>query len=373
MSTKIIKSLLKRTLFKAKKGKKAGFTILELLVAIVISTFVILALLDMITDLLQSERREYGRSETQREMQMAMDFIVNDLREAAYVYTNEQINNQRTIGGIGITSLRANLPFNTKYEPILVFWKPEQINGTSVNINDTSLNSLNCDNFGSANADPVNPKRQECDQLKIRRRAYSLVVYLQVRNSDDNPDNNRWKGISRIMRYQLYKYPQNKPDSNLTKSDGYTDPTENSVSFASWPFDSRGVKISSGNINTSSTAVLVDFLDYPDRTSPGADPRDNLTVKPSECPTETYVDSTGNRREIYNRIPPSTNPNGFTNPSFMACVRSAINVSGDVSNQDIVLFLRGNPTGKGGIKVAPLLAIKTQAVARGVIDKKPAQ
>ncbi|MBD3559999.1 prepilin-type N-terminal cleavage/methylation domain-containing protein, partial [Planktothrix sp. FACHB-1355] len=333
MSTKIIKSLLKRTLFKAKKGKKAGFTILELLVAIVISTFVILALIDMITDLLQSERREYGRSETQREMQMAMDFIVNDLREAAYVYTNEQINNARTIGGVGITSLRANLPFNTKYEPILVFWKPEQIN-------DTSLNSLNCDNFGSANADPVNPKRQECDQLKIRRRAYSLVVYLQVRNSDDNPDNsNRWKGISRIMRYQLYKYPQNKPDSNLTKSDGYTDPTENSVSFASWPFDSSGVKISSGNINTSSTAVLVDFLDYPDRTSPGADPRDNLTVAPSQCPTETNSDGT----PIYKAIPPQNNPNGFTNPSFMACVRSASNLSGDVSNQDIVLFLRGNP------------------------------
>lgn len=361
MTKKTITSLLKRMLLKSKKAKNSGFTVLELLMATLIATFVILALLDMIGDLLQSERREYGRSETQREMQMAMDFIVNDLREAAYVYTNEQINNSRVIGGVTMTALRNSLPFNSAYEPILVFWKPEQIK-------DTDLNSLNCDNFGAANADPVNPKRPECDLLKIRRRAYSLVVYLQARNTVDNP-NNKWKGMSRIIRYQLYKYTGNKPDSNLTPSAGYTDPTENSVSFASWPFNNSGANQASDSMNTSSAAVLVDFLDYPDRSYPAVDPRDNLTVAPSQCPVENNTDGT----PVYKPIPPQPNPNGFTNASFMACVRSASNLSGDVSNQDIVLFLRGNPTGKAGIKVAPLLAIRTQAVARGVIDKKPAQ
>ena len=92
MAVKLFPFLLKRLRLRFGKGKTGGYTVLELLVTVVISTIIVIALVDLVVDLLQSDRREYARAETQREMQMALDYMVNDLREAAYVYDNNQLN-----------------------------------------------------------------------------------------------------------------------------------------------------------------------------------------------------------------------------------------------------------------------------------------
>ena len=340
MALKLFKILLQRFHTPSRKQKMAGFTVLELLMATLIATFVLIVLMEFIIDLLQTDRREYARNETQREMQMALDYIVNDLREAAYVYDQP-----------GVEAIKTYLPSNfavKKFEPILAFWKPETIP-------DSDLSSLNCNGF-------VQPQQSQCNLLKIKRRAYSLVVYLLVRNDENNTVTNgvpKWKGMSRILRYQLNKY-QNI--ANLQQSVGYVDPSENTVSFQTWPLNSNGISLQTSLPSDQNRPVLVDFVDFPYTPRPDglADP-DN-----TNCPDTTN----------YSRIPPENHR--FNNPSFMVCVsKSTVNLGTGTgtntssTNQDVLIFLRGNPTGKAGVKVAPLLAVKTQAVARGVIDKRP--
>ncbi len=354
MAAQLLKALLNLRKSKSKKRKKnAGFTLLELLVATLIATMIILALLDMVVDLLQTDRREYARNETQREMQMALDYMVNDIREAAYVYNETELSDVRNF-----------LDIPQEYTPILAFWKPETIA-------DTDLDDLgNCSRFGNNN-----PNRTECDQLIIRRRAFSLVVYVQKENTPQERQR-QWKGISRIERFQLNKYAQNGV-TNLRKTEKYVDPQENTVTFASWP------RIASSDPNNprggapapnagraqGSRAVLVDFVDFPttNRTDNLAPP-DN-----SRCPDENLPQA----QRVYSPIPnPSSSfSSGFNNPSFMVCVstNNTFNNGADLSNtnQDVLIFLRGNPTGKAGVRVAPLIAVKTQAVARGVVNKQP--
>ncbi|MFB2895258.1 hypothetical protein ACE1CI_20320 [Aerosakkonemataceae cyanobacterium BLCC-F50] len=348
MATKFLETILKwRNRSSKKRNKNSGFTVLELLVATLVATFVIVALLDLVVDLLQTDRREYARNETQREIQMALDFMVNDIREAAYIYDNNGLNGG---GPDNLPGIKNYVQIPDGYTPILAFWKPETIS-------DADMQDLgDCGQFGQNNE-----KRTECDLLLIRRRAFSLVIYMQKVN-DRQDALGGWKGVSRIARLQIPKYRLDGV-GDLTKTTGYTDPQENTVTFATWPLDGNRTNRQSG-IAQGTTQVLVDFVDYPteSRTSPLYS--DNLRAPDNpKCPDE----------QNYSQIPPTTGA-AFNRPSFMVCV-STNNTSGTGSdrsnaNQDVLIFLRGNPTGKAGVKVAPLLAVKTQAVARGVVDKQ---
>lgn len=145
----------------------------------------------------------------------------------------------------------------------------------------------------------------------------------------------------------------------------------NIVSFASWPYIATrgGTPAPGAGGAQGTTQMLVDFVDYP-RGAPGTRRPDNL-ISPARavCPDETLPLA----QRVYSRIP--ADGNSFNNPSFMVCV-STNNMAGaganlSNTNQDVLIFLRGNPTGKAGVKIAPLLAVKTQAVARGVVNKQP--
>ena len=360
MKAKLSHALLRQFLVGFKKKKTAGFTLIEVIVAVLIATLVLVALLDLVVDLMNTERKEYGREETQREMQMAMDFMVNELREAAYVYDAKELYDKRGTGD-SVPKVMDYLPnfkeaFGDKVEPVLVFWKPEQLpyqQGGTGNI------PTSCDSFGSATDSEPKAKWVDCNSLQVRRRAYTLVVYLLKKN--DGSDK-KWKGKARIIRYQLRKYKGNL--GNLEISKGYADPASQNTSPLNWPIDvndnNKDLRDGTAAIGAGDAAVLVDFVDHPTKE------RDDKLVIASpikEC--EEKKSSTG--ESLYSIIPPKDNGSSFDNPSFMACVSTN---SGNL-NKEVVLFVRGNPTGRAGIKVAPLLAIKTTAVARGVVDKQP--
>lgn len=357
MAAKLLKNLFRRKRVGSRKRKTAGFTLLELLISMIVAGLVITILLNLVIDLLQTDRREYARTETQREMQMAMDFIVNDVREAVYVYDNNRLNG--TVDGV--PALRNFLPaFPSGFEPVLALWRPEAID-------DSQLPT------GCNLPQPTNPSLEwtKCRNLRVKRRIVTLVVYLQAVNPPNDP---RWKGISRIMRYELRQYDiRNSGTINVNnETPGYVEPlTTEGVEFKIWPYAREGT---SGVVNKQlgrpadqNRPVLVDFVDFPTQAR-----RDNLNAPAAPtCPVTT---------SNYTLSPPPGNPSGFDVPSFAACVSSANAIAGtatggggseQTSNQDVIVFIRGNPTGKAGVKVAPLLSIRTQAVARGVVNKTP--
>jgi type II secretory pathway pseudopilin PulG len=354
MAAKLLQKILKLGGHNSRKRhKNSGFTLLELLVGTLIASFVIVGLLNLVVDLLQTDRREYARNETQREIQMALDYMVNDIREAAYIYDEFGLYGGGPDARPGIIN-NAQLPAG--FTPILAFWKPETIP-------DHDMNALgDCRRFGLSN-----PLRTECDMLLVRRRSYTLVVYLQKVNDRQEFDRG-WKGVSRISRFHVPKY---RNVANLEKSTGYVDPSENTVKFETWPIRGDGTPAPGAGIAEGFNQVLVDFIDFPTEVRRSeVHQLDNLTPPANtQCPGATLpID-----QRTYSQIPPQGA--AFNNPSFMVCVstNNTIDATGSDRgnvNQDVLVFLRGNPTGKAGVKVAPLLAVRTQAVARGVIDKQ---
>ncbi len=205
-----------------RRAHNQGFTLTELLVSIIISALIVSGLLYLVVELLENDARESARNETQREMQLAMNYIATDLREAVYVYDD-------------ISTIEDYLPeFGAGVTPVLAFWKPEYFTNTD-------LAAFDC---------PNNLTETIC----FRRSAYALIVYLQEVNPGDP-----WSGQSVIRRYRL---PQYSNLATLTESQGYVPPT-GEVTFQSWPFNSDGDNLQDEDPEPGNPPVLVDFVANP--------------------------------------------------------------------------------------------------------------
>ncbi len=102
-------------------SKISGFTLLELLVAAAIAGIIVSSLLAFLVSILNTDRREQARTQTQEEIQAALDFIADDLKEAIYIYDADGIERNSTVNPPGI---RDQLPgVSANRQPILVFWK----------------------------------------------------------------------------------------------------------------------------------------------------------------------------------------------------------------------------------------------------------
>ncbi|PZO22974.1 MAG: hypothetical protein DCF25_01625 [Leptolyngbya foveolarum] len=322
MALPTLKNHLHRMLFKSKRLGISGFTLLELLVAMIVAGIVVSGLLYVIVELLQIDRRESILDQTQRDMQRALNYITDDIREAVYIYDDPTT----------VATQLSDSP--ARSVPILAFWRPDPVSNIPV-----------C----TLIADPI--KKDECDVLRIRRSSYSLVIYFQ-KTRDSNPN---WLGRSRIIRYELDKY------SNMTTlalTSGYQDPASTDVSFSGW------TRLGASTDGTKN--VLVDFVDAP--STP-------YTKSPlSDSPPCSTLGAN------YKLVPSTAATTATPATSFFGCVRDPSPTIADASgngNQDAYLFLRGSIDGAGGsigIRTgndSSLPTLETRVLMRGVIDKTP--
>lgn len=307
-----------------------GFTLVELLITAFIGALITSGLLALSVQIIRSERIEEARTETQRDMQRALDYIANDLKEAVYVYGNEQQCNQYDSSSCPpYEDYVGTVVTTSNQEPVLAFWKLEPI--------DVSQLPSNCST--SSNPD-------ECEDLKRKRHTFTLVIYAQ---RDANYSASSWQGESIIRRYELKKYTTSNL-SSLTVTDGYVDPSDYSSSFfATWPRTATG---DAGNLQTNTPAwnenALVDFVDT----------LSSATTSGSDCPTD-YLPTPINASEV------------LQSTSFYACVR---NIDQEVGlPQDVIIYLRGNTEGQlpPGFNdgPGPLPILQTQVTVGGVIDR----
>lgn len=311
------------------KTTPKGFTLLELLISVVISSIVVSGLLYLVVEILRIDNREVALETVQRDTQRALDYIADDLKEAVFVY--EDLTDPDTIvapdtpttfvvdeiSGVG------NDP-SLKGKPILAFWK----------INRLSSFPPDCDSFSAKE------KKDECRALKVRRGSYDLVVYTQIATPGG-----AWKGSSRIARYELKQY---KDLTTLTENGGYVSP-RSEVGFSGW-------KKQAGEEAKGNSSVLVDYIGKPN------------------FGTETVADCTtltDSNPGDYTLSPPDAK----SDTSFFACVR--VSTAEDPLNQDVYLFLRGDTTGLA-TNLSPASAasrfpvLQTQVLVRGILDKSPA-
>ncbi|NJK27452.1 MAG: prepilin-type N-terminal cleavage/methylation domain-containing protein [Coleofasciculaceae cyanobacterium SM2_3_26] len=216
-----MKSLSKRLVQRQGISLKAGFTMIELLVAILISGVLVTGLMAIVIELLSSNQRETVRTETQQEMQAALEFIASEMREAVYIYDGGCLEREpaRTecAGLFGATN-PGRLPVPQNSVPILAFWKvdplPDALDATC-----QAPTPPSCD------TNP-NPPEIPCRIPCLSGRMHVLVVYYLSKANQNTP----WKGRARILRYELPRY-----DASGTPVPGYVDPGNSDTTFSIWP------------------------------------------------------------------------------------------------------------------------------------------
>jgi len=300
---------------------------------LIVSSIVVTGLLTVVMEITTIDRRENNLDRVQRDINRAMQYITDDLKEAVYVYPNPQ-----TVAA-QLTS-DANFPDNTGEVPVLAFWRVDPIETLpSCNTGTTAFQA-------------------ECRLLEIRQAAYTLVVYSQKVNDG----NQNWSGQSRIIRYELSKY---SGLTNLTTRGGYRDPTDPDdplASFEAW----QSLGSPSG-----SAAVLIDYVQAPTFAPPVALNRAPLSDAGGPC---RGYGLDVNNNPLYSIVPNTATTT--TNNSFFACVSNpAINgVTTSRGNQDVYVFLRGNVQGiTGGVRgysdETSLPILETQVLVKGVVNK----
>ena len=359
-----------------KRTDRRGFTLIELLVAILISGIIVSGLLYLVVEVLGINQKDSSRSDTQRDMQLAMDYITRDLREAFYVYGTEvegpdvvSCLADRTAAAATTrgensqcTGLLAYLPDHLKTPkniPVLAFWRPEPL---------PAKVTKHCkDNRDKIGQTPPTPASKLIDRIPcVAQRMYTLVVYsLNTENND-----NVWKGRARIKRYALPHFSESFTGD--TRKPGWVAPVAaNDKRPLSWPFGKTDRGISNLQDNPSSTSgdglpaagnpsgdvpesvVLTDFVDSPATALPNLTPVASTPTKNSGyCPNNFEVANFGR----------------FV-PEFYACVRRAsVN-----ENPEVRVVIKGNAAGRGGIPYATgevPFQMEAQVMGRGVYSKQ---
>jgi hypothetical protein len=164
---------------------------IELLVGMIMAFLIITPLMGFVLNLLDDDRKEGVRATTDQELQSAMDYIQEDLRQAFYVYDRTGVQDINDDTGIK----------QTDRTPILVFWK-RKIEPDSRPV--VKIENGNCSPTGALDDSFV----------------YSLVAYYI---STNNPNDIWSKDAVRIERLEI--------------SDGVQDPCDSSKYVADFPPD----------------------------------------------------------------------------------------------------------------------------------------
>jgi prepilin-type N-terminal cleavage/methylation domain-containing protein len=287
MMIKILKFIFKNQ-FKSSKylDKSAGFTLVELLVALAMSSIIITLLLEFMISVINTDSNEQIKINSEQEIQIALDHISRDLQEAIYIYD---------AAGINAIKLRLRYPNDDTKAPILVFWKR---------------------NFVSQ----VIPTTSGKDDTFV----YSLVAYYLIKDTNTN-----WSKSARIAKWEV-KDGVEVSTGGVTCS-GYTKKYVNADNCPDPGFNPFNIAQSntvedaminwqkSGDYSSGNTAdVLIDYVDQTTDSPPAA-----------TCPANTTTPLI-----TWSKITPSTitPSNGMT--GFYACV--------DKANTTAKVFIRGN-------------------------------
>jgi len=80
------------------ESESGGFTLTELLVAMLLVALVLTPLLTFMLNIMDSERKEQAKTTSEQELQSALDYIAGDLEQAVYIYDDDGLirNNSAT-------------------------------------------------------------------------------------------------------------------------------------------------------------------------------------------------------------------------------------------------------------------------------------
>ena len=327
-----------------------GMTLIELLIGTVMAFLIITPMLAFVVDMLNTDRREQVKSNTEQDIQAAVDFIAQDLSQAIYIYDN----NPNT----GIPAIKKFLPPTGDDKiPILVFWK-RQILEKSLPVNTTlTPQPTDCD----AKAKPG--EKGDCNDTYV----LSLVAYYQFKNKDETwcqPSGGADTCPTRIARYHVQDGLENKsndPANPYTvKSGQNTSKAYNGKAIGAIPaFDITNPEknVTNLGVDWDGFDVLVNYIDH----SPG----------PILTPCTTALGNPTDPKDTINPLDEDTlkvtDPTKTIN-SFYACVDTEKNLARVTIRGNSLRRLQANDANYNASKSAffPTASVQVQGLgARG--------
>lgn len=262
-----------------------GFTLIELLVAMLVATIIISTLLTFTISVMETDRREQAKVESQGEVQAALNYISDDLQEAVYIYNSDGITQLTTATAADpvavppVVAAPAQLPVFTDSTPVLVFWKRIYY-APKDDANTSPTKKVGCLEYGTSTTNGTT-----CSATNPQGSGsyvYSLVAYYLIYDS-----NSTWSNAARIGRWEIKdgiqascqsdpitSCPEPKP---IVRYDITASPSTGTSFINYWtppdsgfaPFKAQGDidnamktwKKSGANAYTNSPVVLVDFID----------------------------------------------------------------------------------------------------------------
>ena len=334
-----------------------GMTLVELLVGAIMAFLIITPMLGFVVDMLNTDRREQVKSNTEQDIQAAVDFIAQDLSQAIYIYDNNPATTTTsTTTATGIPALVAGnfIPQNPQNEiPILVFWKRQLLRN--------SLPTTSA--IEPADCGPTTP----CNDTYV----LSLVAYYKVRETDRNSIWCQPSGTtcpSRIVRYQIQDGVRN-PYSTSPSQRYYTNVKNEqkpSPAFNIGDATKPGFDISKPTENVTNglnsfaqerREVLVNYIDHDSSSGPLV-PANECTIALGNPTTQTGDPIL----ETTLKIPENSNN------SFYACVDTARNTARVTIRGNSLRRLQPNDTDYKAEKSAyfPTASVQVQGLgARG--------
>ena len=333
-----------------------GMTLIELLIGTVMAFLIITPMLAFVVDMLNTDRREQVKSNTEQDVQAALDFIAQDLSQAIYIYDNNPATtNTPTTTATGIPALLAGNfipPPDATQTPILVFWKRQILPNSLPLAAGAQPNTCTQTSTGA----------NTCNDTYV----LALVAYYEVR--DGNPTWCQPSGApcpTRIVRYQIQdglRDPNStNPDPSQRYFTGVTTGQQRSPGFFPGTTTQPGFDISRPTQNVTIGAnlgtpeVLVNYIDHSPRPAlPGN----------NECTT-----ALGNPTDTAGVTLPETSLK-IANPtnSFYACVDTSKNLARVTIRGNSLRRLQTNDTAYNPSKSAffPTASVQVQGLgARG--------
>jgi type II secretory pathway pseudopilin PulG len=300
----LLKSQQQRNRSKPTQTEK-GMTLIELLIGTVMAFLILTPMLAFVVDMLNTDRREQVKANTEQDIQAAVDFIAQDLSQAIYIYDNKAINGPP---GPNEQTVAPQLPQNPNEIPILVFWKRKQIN-----------NAVSVDTNPATRVAPINCNANNCNDTYTR----SLVAYYQVKDTNPiwcQPSGNPCP--TRIERYEISEGIL-KDSTATTAATRYFNDTEtkdgqrHSGAFnLQFDFNQPTLNVTTGANFPRSAEVLVNYLDHSttanvpqppncksplgvvDPTGPGATPINAADLLITDGSTHSFYACVDTRRNL---------------------------------------------------------------------------
>jgi len=204
-----LKILLRLAALKRINGKSiSGFTLLELLVALIMASVIISSLLTFVVSVLDTDSKERAKVQSQEEIQSALNYIADDMQQAIYIYDADGM--YLNITGIGTgapidTAIVSQVRSSSDRTPILMFWKRYHYDrNDDVKTSSGVTKKVGCldypDNGPTCIDTAIDPMTGLQKGPKGSDKfAYSLVVYYLVKDTNSSTSSN----TSRIARWEL--------------------------------------------------------------------------------------------------------------------------------------------------------------------------